>query len=589
MRVRTLVAAAMLVALLGGTPGPAASGPAVEVAADGPTWAVWVNGRLVLRLRSPGAPARARQVADRLRALPAEARTVEIVPASGSVDVYVSGRRVVSADAAEARANRTSPFALASQWAQRLQAALSVRRLTVASPTLVLPVGGSGLVEVRTIPPGRPEVGPYDPRVVELQWAGPQHLRVVGRTAGTVRVPLRYGPSQRELRVWVRPLSGQLPEQVEAVVTGEVDPADVVREAALRSLERVARTEPGAFLEVGAFEPPPLRAGEVWRGGVPVRIRSPFALPVEGRVPVTIRNQVMELAPPSRLLVSNNPERIVADGVLFREVVGSGESVRMLYHHSNGASRDKVVTVWLRNPSSRPARVHLQLAAPGAWHDTMGVGHAAARRFLELLGRGAGYVLEIPAWGEHRFTTQRTPPGYVVSGLLQVQVLEGGPLEVSVSVRTVYVLDRAVRWEVEPDDKAHPRGVFGPPLVEVEATLVVGEEWQTEIGRSRQLRDLRTGTLLEGDYGVTYRLRLLLHNPTDRPADVELVLVASSGPAYATFLVDGQLVDLKFVAAGRNAQVLAATLAPREVRAVELVTVPEAASWYPVRLVWRAR
>ncbi|MFN3286629.1 MAG: hypothetical protein ACK45F_10145, partial [bacterium] len=242
-----------------------------------------------------------------------------------------------------------------------------------------------------------------------------------------------------------------------------------------------------------------------------------------------------------------------------------------------------------RNPSRRRARVHMQLAAPGAWHDTMGVGHAAARRFLELLGRGAGYVLEIPAQGEHRFTTQRTPPGHVVSGLLQVQVLEGGPLEVSVSVRTVYVLDRAVRWEVEPEDKSHPRGVFGPPLVEVEATLVVGEEWQTDIGRSRQLRDLRTGTLLEGDYGVTYRLRLILQNPTDRPADVELVLVASSGPAYATFLVDGQLVDLKFLAAGRSAPVLSATLAPREVRAVELVTVPEAASWYPVRLEWRTR
>ncbi|MDR7414519.1 MAG: hypothetical protein QN202_10070, partial [Armatimonadota bacterium] len=106
----------MLVALLGGSPGPAASGPAVEVAAEGPAWAVWVNGRLVLRLRGPGAAARARQVADRLRALPAAARTVEIVPASGSVDVYVSGRRVVAADPAEARANRTSPSALASQW-----------------------------------------------------------------------------------------------------------------------------------------------------------------------------------------------------------------------------------------------------------------------------------------------------------------------------------------------------------------------------------------------------------------------------------------------------------------------------------------
>jgi hypothetical protein len=173
--------------------------------------------------------------------------------------------------------------------------------------------------------------------------------------------------------------------------------------------------------------------------------------------------------------------------------------------------------------------------------------------------------------------------------LLQVQVLEGGPLEVSVSVRTVYVLDRAVQWELGPEEKAHPRGVFGPPLVEGEARLLVGSDWEAEVGRSRQLRDLRTGVVLEGDYGVTYRLRLQLENPTDRAAEVELLVVAASGPAYATFLVDGKLVDLKFLATGRTGTVYAATLAPREVRTVELVTMPEAASWYPVRLRWRSR
>ncbi|GBD29576.1 hypothetical protein HRbin32_00667 [bacterium HR32] len=231
--------------------------------------------------------------------------------------------------------------------------------------------------------------------------------------------------------------------------------------------------------------------------------------------------------------------------------------------------------------------MHLQLATPGAWHDTMATGHAAARRFLELTARGAGYVLDLPPGRAHRFTTQRTPPGHVVSGLIQVQVLEGGPLEVAVSARTVYVLDRAVQREVEPLGTPHPRGVFGPPLVRLERTLAVGAGERVEIGRSQSLRDLRTGRLLDGDYGVTYFIRLHLTNPSDQPAPVELVLVASSGPAYATFLVDGQLVDLRFLASGRAATVLATTLQPREVRTVELVTMPEAASWYPVRLELR--
>ncbi|MCS7235421.1 MAG: hypothetical protein RMM30_05530 [Armatimonadota bacterium] len=555
---------------------------------EGSRWAIRVNGVVALRLRGPQASERAREVARRLGGLPAHAH-VTLAPDEGFVDVYVSGRRVVRVDRLEARANHTSPYALAAQWAQRLQTALSVRTLSLPTSTVVLPVGGSELVKVRTVPPGQPAVGPYDHRVVDVRWEDPQRLRLVGKAVGKTTVPLQYGPARRELHVWVRPLAGRLPDRVEAVVTGDPAPADVVWEAVLRSLERASRTEPGAFLEATRGELPALRPGEAWEGALPARIRSPFALPVEGQVSVTVRNQQLELAAPSRLLISNNPERISADGILFREVVGPGESVRMLYHHQNGAARDKVVTVWLRNPNPRPARVHLQLASPNAWHDTMGVGHAAARRFLELVGQKAGYVLELPARGDHRFTTQRTPPEHVVSGLLQVQVLEGGPLEVSVSVRTPYVLDRAVRWELGPDEKTHPRGVFGAPQVDVQAELVVGQPWSTEIGRSRQLRDLRTGTLLEGDYGVTYRLRLSMYNPTDAPVTVELVLVAASGPAYATFLVDGQLVDLRFLAAGRSAPVFSATLGPREVRPVELVTIPEAASWYPVRLHWRTR
>lgn len=589
MRVRPVVVAALSVVLVAESAVPARSGPVVEVAVEAAAWAVRVNGHVALRLRGPRASERAQEVARRLRTLPDGAGPVRVVRGRDAADVYVGGRRVVTADLLEARANRTSPEALASQWAERLEAALSARRLRVAQRALVLPVGGSHVVEVRTFPPGTPQVGPYDPRVVDVRWEGPGRLRVTGRAVGSARVGLRYGTSRQDIQVWVRPLAGSLPDAVEVVVTGDPAPGEVVQDAVLRSLERAVRAEPGGFLEVAAAGLPAVRRGEVWRGEVAARVRSPFALPVEGSVPVVVRNEVLELAAPSRLLLSNNPERITADGILFREWVAPGEAVRMLYHHANGAARDKVVTVRVRNPTRRPARLHLQVAAPGAWHDTMGVGHAAARRFLELLGRGAGYVLEVPPEAEHRFTAQRTPPGHVVSGLLQFQVLDGGPVEVSVSVRTVYVLDRAVRWELGPDEENHPRGVFGPPQVEVEARLVVGVAWSAEIGRSRKLYDLRTGAPLDGDYGVTYRLRLFMENPTDQSADVELVVVAASGPAYATFLVDGQLVDLRFLGVGRSAPVFSATLAPREVRAVELATIPEAASWYPVRLHWRTR
>ena len=589
MRARSLLLLAPLWALLATAAAqPSAPPPDVEVVRAGEVASVQVNGVVVLRLRGAGAVSRAEAVAGRLRALPSRTdASVRLVPQDGAVDVVVDGVRVFTADVGQARANRTSPYALASAWARALRTALAVRQLWLEPSAVAVALGGDALVEVKAVPASRPEVGPFDTRTVGLRWESDTRLRVFGRRPGTVRVPLRHGTATRELVVSVRPLAGRLPRSVEAVVTGQPAPAEVVREAVLRVLESTVQTEPGAVLEVSPVDTPSVAPGELWRAEVTARIRSPYAMAVEGSVSVSVRNEPVELLPPARLLVSNNPERMAEDGVLFREWVRGGEAVRMLYHHANGADRDKVVTVWLRNPHAAPARVHLQLATPGAWHDTMATGHAAARRFLELTARGAGYVLDLPPGRAHRFTTQRTPPGHVVSGLIQVQVLEGGPLEVAVSARTVYVLDRAVQREVEPLGTPHPRGVFGSPLVRLERTLAVGAGERVEIGRSQSLRDLRTGRLLDGDYGVTYFIRLHLTNPSDQPAPVELVLVASSGPAYATFLVDGQLVDLRFLASGRAATVLATTLQPREVRTVELVTMPEAASWYPVRLELR--
>lgn len=589
MRLRVLFPAAVLWALVATAAAqPPAPPPDVDVVRAGGVAAVQVNGRVALRLRGPGATGRAEAVAARLRRLRSRGdASIHLVPQAGGVDVVVDGVRVITVDRDLARSNGTSPELLASTWARSLRTALAVRQLWLKPSAVAVPLGGEAVVEVKAMPAARPEVGPYDARRVSLHWESDARLRVFGRRPGTVRLVFRHGAASRQLVVSVRPRAGRLPQSVEVVVTGRPAPAEVVREAVVRMLEAAAHREPGAMLEVGPVDAPQLAAGQEWRGEVAARIRSPYAMPVEGFVSVRVRNEAVELLPPVRLLVSNNPERIVRDGVFFREWVSTGEAVRMLYHHANGTERDKMVTVSLHNPHAAPARVHLQLATPGAWHDSMATGHAAARRFLELSARGAGYVLELPPGRTHRFTTQRTPPGYVVSGLIQVQVLEGGPLEVAVSARTVYVLERAVEHEVEPVETPHPRGVFGPPLVRLERTLAVGGIERVEIGRSQNLRDLRTGRVLDGDYGVSYVLRLYLTNPSDQPVAVRLVVVASSGPAYATFVVDGELVDLKFLAAGRAGTVLAVTLQPREVRTVELLTMPEAASWYPVRLELR--
>ncbi len=384
------------------------------------------------------------------------------------------------------------------------------------------------------------------------------------------------------------PPGGELPDAVSVRVTGNLAPPDLVAEAVVQTVHQVVRRLPGASVEV---QLPPLAAlgpeADVVLV-VPVRVRHPYGTAVRKAVTVRIRNDPVGLEDPSRLVVSNNPERLYTPGLLLQERVRSGEAVRLLYHHQNATGREMVVLLRLANPGSEEAQAHLQPALPSPWHDTMATGHAAARRFLQLVSAGAGYVLTLPPRHTLTLWAQRFPTGFVASGLVQVQVLEGAELEVTVGVRPSYVLDHAPLPELEPEPTPHPRGVYGRPVVELAARLLPDGAGGVEVGASRSVREVRTGTVLVGDYGVTYRVQLELLNPESEPKEARIVVRAAGGPAYAAFAVQGQLVDLSYLPAGAERAVIPVQLPASEAGTVLLLTVPSSGSYLPLRLLLRS-
>ncbi|MCS7173700.1 MAG: hypothetical protein N0A24_10085 [Armatimonadetes bacterium] len=384
-----------------------------------------------------------------------------------------------------------------------------------------------------------------------------------------------------------RPPAAEVPDFLEVHVTGNPADAEVIGEAITRRLEQAVRRLPATVLEIRSPTVSSLGPGEEILLPVRVEARHPFGAPLSRTVWVRVAGLSLLLHDPTRLVVSNNPEQLRSPGLLLDERLRLGEAVRLLYHHQNATGRGMVVLVRLGNPGARSARVHLQVAAPRPWHDTMATGHAAARRFVQLVASGSGYVLELPPQKGFTFWTQRLPEGFVVSGLLQAQLLEGEALEIAVGLRPSYVLDHAPLPELEPEPTGHPRGVFPRPTLEVRRRLTVGASETLEVGASRTLRDLLTEAVLVGDYGVLYRLFLELANPTQEPRDARIVIRAAGGPAYAAFVVNGRLVDLSYLAAGRERDLLSLSLPPAGSEAVTLLTVPSAGSYLPLRLFLR--
>ncbi len=548
----------------------------------------------VLRLRAADAEFRAAEVVRRLGEIVAQrppSFEIMVQARPGAADLLVNERHLVTADLEQARANQTVPDALAAQWAARLQAALTRNTVTLTPNLLVLRTGQIATTLVETFLPGTIEIGPYDGRIAAAFVAGDM-ITVEAREVGSVVVPIVVGGGSAFLQVVVRREAGTIPAEVIVRVTGDFANPAVVRDAVQRRLEQAVGREPGATVAVGIppYDPPAVETDPLLIP-VSVRVSSPYALPVDRVVRVTVLRETVAVADPAVLLVSNRPEVVLADGVLFEEVVAARRPVRLLYHHQNGTpGHNRILTVMLTNRSERPAEMMLIGGLAGPSPDPLFVGQAATVRFLQNLAAGRGYILEIPGHSSYTFTAQTLAPLQLVSGILQLQLLAGDEVEVRVQVRLPWLLDRTVTLPVNQVAYPHPKGVFQSPTVTIARTVDLAQTTAiVDLGSAAGLRDVTTGEPLIGDYGVVYRMTITAVNSWAREAQAELVATAAGGPARGAFLIDGRLVEMAIFRPFEE-RVLATVAVPAEQAVpISVVTMPTAGSYYPVRIALRSR
>lgn len=550
-----------------------------------------VRGHPVVRLVGTDAARRLQDAARRLEPLLPPPTVVTVRAGPRGAALVVDGVPVLWLLRGEARSQPGRPVEVVRRWARALEEALRTPALAAPVRDLVLAPGGVGRFTLRVAGTAPVTVGAYDRRVVTVRLQG-RDVEVTAGERGATVVPFRLGPYRAGVGVAVRPPAGTPPEEVEVVVTGAPAPPELVRAAVERRLVEATPVQAGATLTIGPIAlDGPLAVGAAAELPVVVAIRSPFGGPVEGTARVRVHNAGVSLADPDVLLVSNRPERITASGLLFRETLETGRAARLLYHHLNGIpGRSLVLKVTLRNAGAGRARVHYTSGLAGPSHDPVFVGYAATRRFLAALVAGQGYFVDVPDGGAATFTAYTLPPDALVSGLMQVQVTQGGPVEVVVHVRAPYLLDHTVTTDLGPTAFPHPRGTFPGALVEIERDLPAHMPAPVvDLGVSAGLRDVRTGEALIGDYGVLYRVRLRLTNPTGREVNTVLAANAAGGLARGLFLVDGAVTDAGLMRPYEDREIAPLAVAPGESRTVTVVTMPLAGSFYPVRLSLRPR
>jgi hypothetical protein len=318
-----------------------------------------------------------------------------------------------------------------------------------------------------------------------------------------------------------------------------------------------------------------------------VAISAPGQPPVTRVIPTVFTNVVMPWSDAQALLVSNSPETLSFGKVLFTRNIKTSQTVRLLYHHQNGSkTQHMLVSVNLSNPTPSPITLWLSGAQCAGIGDELGLGHQAARQFLEAYRSHAGFVLRIPPHTTLPFLLHDLAPDAVGSGLAQLQVIDGDQLTLQVTARLNGEMDPPADSYAPNSDMTHQRGMFPRPQITRLLTYTVeGPPAAMVLGADSDLiREDETGVLLQGNYGVIYLFDVQVSNPTTKPATAALVLHADGGVARGTILVGTKVIEAPAVQPNQPKILATIKLGPGTSRLIRIATMPESGSNYPVRI-----
>ncbi len=498
---------------------------------------------------------------------------------------------VCTVDAASARANQSSEHDLAVRWVTNLRRAVRAAMLTVLPDHVVLAIGASRDLRIGGVSSAVPQVEVGGGEGVRATLSG-DVLTVVGTALGQYTLVVTRDGQTVTVPVAVKKPAGSIPQHVYQSITGAPAERDLLDEAVMLAVRGNLQIEAGAGASIapGAYPVTSLSPGTSTTVPVTVTIAGPDYLTVTRTVLVTLKDEVFELASPSLLMVSNRPERIYGEGVLFSSKFHLGQATRLLFSHQNALPTTQYLWVNVTNTADQPARLHVIAADGGPARQELYVGHCCNARFLDCLAHDDGLILTLPPHSTWCLGQYRVPHGQVVSGLAHLQLMQGRSVQVTVETSAdpsrVGQIVKTFNAPFNPF-RIHPRGVFATPDIELDSKYVVGSARPDDIafGKAPWLIDPASGEPNTGNYGVLYSVHLDLENPTDQPQRVTIYFQPLNGVALGSFLFEGKVVQTNCLKPPARGRIGSVELAPGQSRQVEIVTLPQAGSHYPARLV----
>lgn len=418
-------------------------------------------------------------------------------------------------------------------------------------------------------------------------------VTLVGKAPGTTIVTVSDARGvSRAMPVLVAYYAGSVVPHLTVALTGDPATAEFVREQVAASVRSVTQGRAGSEVIVSSDDVPfsgTLAQDDIADFDVPVLIQGNNYIEVSGSTHADVRNVAVPRISPDSLMVSDYPERLEENGTLFVSDLRQEQPSRFLYFHYNPPGQpDRRIVLRAQNDSTEPAIVQFISGRGGPGPNEMEVGHRATRAFLVNVVQNQGRLITIPAKSSADLAEQDLPAGTIVCNLLQLRVLSGGNVHLTLFAENASdspSLDPGTADLLQSTHK-HARGVYPIPEFHAATQWSVNADYlELPIGQIPLPNDLQ-GEALAGDYGVLQSFVVTVQNPMSSPQSFAIYENPRGGGATGTYLIDGVLVQSHQVSAFSRYKVRQYVVPARGFVRVTIVTTPEAGSSYPLRLIF---
>ncbi len=286
------------------------------------------------------------------------------------------------------------------------------------------------------------------------------------------------------------------------------------------------------------------------------------------------------------LLVSNTPERLSEPGILVDYVLGN-RPVSLWYHHLNEGRTTLGLSLGLKNRSDRPVSVLFSWVKGGPSVDAVHAGHVVSRGVL--MGAVPRRRVTLMPGATYRFARHAIKVGQVSAGMFEVFAARPDAVQMTL---TAFGDDYPELNGLNTPEIPYRFGRFDESIRRVRVSFQPEDKIkEVEIGGEPYLRDAGAGITMLGNYGLVYDISLDLNNPENAVRKVRLWISPAGGVVRASLLIDGRMVETGLFS-NRNQlkpqKVAEFLLKPRESRRVNIKTLPQPGSFYPINLVIRS-